>query len=86
MSPDEHDRAVATTSHVPHLVAAGLVSLLEAEHLPLTATGFRDTTRIAAGDPDLWTAILVNNSQPVIDQITRLIARLGEFRDALDAG
>ena len=85
MSAEEHDRVVAATSHVPHIVAAGLASLLKSEQFPLAAAGFRDTTRIAAGDPDLWTAILINNPQPVSDQLSRVLHRLGEIRDALDA-
>jgi prephenate dehydrogenase len=84
MSPEAHDRAVAATSHVPHVVAAGLASLLEQGQFPLAATGFLDTTRIAAGDPDLWTAILVNNARPVSEQLARLLERLDELRGALD--
>lgn len=85
MSPEEHDLAIAGTSHVPHVVAAGLASLLEPDQFPLAATGFLDTTRIAAGDPDLWTAILVNNARPVADQLARLTHRLDEVRDALES-
>jgi prephenate dehydrogenase len=85
MSPDAHDRAVAITSHLPHVVAAGLASMLLEELIPLAATGFRDTTRIAAGDADLWTSILISNAGPVKDGLSRLMQRLGQIHDALAA-
>ena len=83
MDPEEHDRALALTSHVPHLVAAALVSLLNSELLPLTATGFRDTTRVAAGDPALWTGIMLQNRQSVLAGLQLLAESLDRFREAL---
>lgn len=85
MSPEEHDRAVALTSHVPHLVAAALAGTLPDELRELAATGFRDTTRVAAGDPALWTAIFAQNSAAVRAALGTVLDRLGEFRTALDA-
>lgn len=86
MSPEEHDRALALTSHLPHLLAAALAGLLPAELFDLAATGFRDTTRVAAGDPELWTAIFAHNQLAVRDGLARLSSRLDDFRQALDAG
>jgi prephenate dehydrogenase len=86
MDPDEHDQALAHTSHLPHLVAAALASTLRPELYELTATGFRDTTRVAAGDPSIWTAIFAENRLPVIAALELLNARLSRFRQALDAG
>jgi prephenate dehydrogenase len=83
MSPDDHDRAVALTSHLPHLVAAALAGLLPPELHDLTASGFRDTTRVAAGDSALWTAIFVQNRGPVLDALARLEEALAQFRQAL---
>jgi prephenate dehydrogenase len=83
MSPEEHDRAVAQTSHVPHLLAAALAAALPEELLALTATGFRDTTRIASGDPELWTGILLQNRQAVMEALARLEAILQQVRTAL---
>jgi cyclohexadieny/prephenate dehydrogenase len=83
MEPEEHDRTLALTSHVPHLVAAALVSLLKSELLPLTATGFRDTTRVAAGDPALWTGIMLQNREPVLAGLQLLGKSLDRFREAL---
>src|ERR1700677_3907791 len=56
MKPGEHDRALAMTSHLPHLLAAALAGVLPSKWRELTASGFRDTTRIAASDPQLWSA------------------------------
>jgi prephenate dehydrogenase len=80
LSPDEHDRAVARTSHVPHLlaslVAARLVDAPE-DHLALTGQGVRDVTRVAAGDPTLYGQIVTQNADAVL-------ALLGEVRTQLD--
>lgn len=84
MSPEEHDRAVARTSHVPHLVAAALAGSLPKELHSMTATGFRDTTRIAAGDPELWTAILLQNCEAVLDGLASVEEYLRRFRAALN--
>ena len=86
MSSEDHDRALATTSHVPHVAAAAVAAQLKQEWLDLAATGFRDTTRIAAGDPDLWSAILLANREPVGAGLANLIDRLDEFRTAIADG
>lgn len=86
MSPEEHDQALATTSHVPHVVAAALASQLTDDIRNLAATGFRDTTRIAAGDPELWTAILLANADSLAGGIDRIIEQLGAFREAVRSG
>jgi prephenate dehydrogenase len=82
-SPSEHDRLLATTSHLPHVVAAALVSLIDEENQSFAATGFRDTTRVAGGDPDLWTAILSRNSQHVTDAIRAMRQSLKQFQNAV---
>jgi prephenate dehydrogenase len=81
MSPVEHDRAVARTSHIPHLLAAlaaGRLAEAPTDHLALTGQGVRDVTRVAAGDPVLYGQIVSANSEAVLDL-------LGEVRDRLDA-
>ena len=85
MDPAEHDRALAMTSHLPHLLAAALAGILPQTWNDLTATGFRDTTRIAAGDPELWSAIFAHNRDSVLDALHLLQARLAEFQTALEA-
>jgi prephenate dehydrogenase len=83
MSPEEHDRGLALTSHLPHLAASALAGLLPPELAGLTATGFRDATRIAAGDPRLWTAIFRANRGPLLEALARYAAHLEKFRAAL---
>ena len=81
MSPEDHDRALAITSHLPHAVASILASMLDTETRDFAATGFRDTTRIAAGDPNIWTGIFLQNAVPVSKQIDEFIERLTRLRD-----
>ncbi len=86
MSPAEHDDALALTSHVPHLAAVAMAAATPAELLHLTATGWRDTTRIAGGDPNLWMAILSANRQHVVDGLGKLEQTVGKLREALEQG
>jgi prephenate dehydrogenase len=83
MDPEEHDRALALTSHLPHLVASALAGILPRELHKLTATGFQDTTRVAMGDPSIWTAIFSQNPAALLEALQRLERRLDEFRVAL---
>ncbi len=85
MSPEAHDRALAQTSHVPHAVAAALAASLDVENRGLTAGGFQDTTRIAAGDPELWTAILLANAGEVAAGLRSVSARLAELLAAVES-
>ncbi len=86
MTPQEHDKALALTSHLPHLLASALAGILPDELRDLTATGFRDTTRVAAGDPSIWTGIFTQNRGAVLHALEALDVRLGAFRAALEAG
>lgn len=82
MAPDEHDRAVARISHLPHLMSVLVAGRLvdgPAEHLALSGQGVRDVTRVAGSDPGLWQQIITANAQPV----TRLLVELREDLDAL---
>jgi len=86
MSPAAHDRAVAATSHLPHLVAAALADAVPLAGMPLTAGGFRDTTRIAGGDPELWTQILLDNRENVLRALQPFEKIVATFRQALEGG
>jgi prephenate dehydrogenase len=68
LSPAEHDLAVAEISHMPHLVAALLVTQAGPKSLPLAAGGFRDTTRVASASPGLWIEILQANREALARQ------------------
>ncbi|MBN1808583.1 MAG: prephenate dehydrogenase [Planctomycetes bacterium] len=83
LSPAEHDRLLAFSSHLPHVVAAALARTLPAEADMLASSGFLDTTRIAAGSPRLWSEIMRQNSAGVADALQRLIGDLACFRESL---
>lgn len=83
MDAAEHDRALALTSHLPHLVASALAGSLPPGLDDLAATGFRDTTRLASGDPRLWEAIFRANRAGVLEALGQFEERLRTFRDAL---
>ena len=72
LSPEEHDAAVSDISHLPHLLAAALVSMQSRSAMPLAGKGFIDTTRIASGDARLWRDILLDNRDNVLTSLTRL--------------
>jgi prephenate dehydrogenase len=79
-TPEEHDKAVARTSHVPHLLASLVAARLAdapEEHLALSGQGVRDVTRVAAGDPGLYGQIVAANADAVL-------GLLGEVRGELD--
>jgi prephenate dehydrogenase len=86
LAPDEHDRMLALTSHLPHVVAAALATLVGDEERPFAATGFRDTTRIAAGDAAVWTPILLGNGASLVESLDRLTDELARLRDAVTRG
>ena len=84
--PGEHDRMLADVSHLPHLVAAAIVAIQEERSLVVAGSGFKDSTRIAAGDAVLWRDIFMDNKEPVIRALDRLLAGLREYRTAMQAG
>jgi prephenate dehydrogenase len=83
LSPEEHDRALAATSHLPHLVAAALAAATPEEWLRLAGTGWGDATRIAGGDASLWTQIFGQNRAAVVDALRRFEHRLAALAGAL---
>lgn len=85
---EEHDRAVAFVSHVPQLVSSLLAKQLldaPASALDLAGQGLRDTTRIAASDPALWTAIIAGNAGPVAQILRSLEENLSVLVERLDS-
>jgi cyclohexadieny/prephenate dehydrogenase len=83
LTPEEHDLALATTSHLPHVIAALLAGQLPTKWMPFAASGFRDTTRVAAGDPALWTAIARENAPALSLALDQFDERLQELRKAV---
>jgi prephenate dehydrogenase len=89
MSPGAHDAALARTSHLPHTVASALAAAV-ARAIPawphLAGGGYRDSTRIALGQPDLWTGILMANRHEISTSIAELAEILQNIRAALESG
>lgn len=71
LSPDEHDRLLADVSHLPHALAAALVSMQDERAMNLAGKGFLDTTRIAGGDGALWRDILLDNRSNIHRSLRR---------------
>jgi prephenate dehydrogenase len=90
IAPDDHDRLMAAVSHLPHVVANLLVAqateALVGETLPATGPSFRDATRVAGSNPELWAQIYTANRAALGAQIDDLARRLGEVRALLHAG
>lgn len=84
MSPQEHDTHLAAVSHVPHLVSALVARMADPESRPLVGSGWQDITRVAAGDPALWTAICQENRVAISRQLEKLAADLDQLRQLVD--
>jgi prephenate dehydrogenase len=86
-----HDQVTAVISHVPHLVAAGLVQLLRKQNDPVLAArfiggGFRDTTRIASSDADMWADICMTNGENIAAELDATIALLADVAQRIRSG
>lgn len=90
MDYNEHDYSVAAISHLPHLIAAGLVNMVEEKDSTnkymhtLAAGGFRDTTRIASSSPEVWEQICITNSLNISLLLEDYIERLTTLKSSLD--
>ena len=90
MTPKHHDRVLGITSHLPHLIAFSIVGTandleedIKSEVIKYSAGGFRDFTRIAAGDPTMWRDIFLNNKEAVLDVLQRFNEDLTELQKAI---
>ena len=84
-SPEAHDRALAWSSHLPHVVASALAGSVPIDALELAAGAYRDGSRVASADPGLWSAILLDNRARLLEAIDGFDRRLTELRDAVEA-
>jgi len=87
MPAKQHDELVAGTSHVPHVAASAIVLACKQDPQslqPLIGTGFRDTTRIASGDPSIWRDILKTNPRAVAEGIRQLQNQLSRIAEAIE--
>ncbi len=89
---ENHDAAVAVVSHVPHLMASSLVQLAmrhaddQQALMRLAAGGFKDTTRIAAGSPELWSGIVFDNAAALGEGLAEVQQIIASFEAALTSG
>ncbi len=84
MSPEKHDSMLALTSHLPHAVSAVLASLPNEAERDCTGTGFESMVRLAGGHPDIWTDILHENAENVLEAMARFRDRLAELTRILE--
>ena len=93
MSADHHDKVLAVTSHLPHLIAYTIVGTatdledsLKSEVIEFSASGFRDFTRIAASDPVMWRDVFLNNREAVLEILQRFTEDLTALQRAIRWG
>lgn len=86
---EQHDRCASIISHIPHITAAALVNLLDKNPddlqacITLAGGGFKDTTRIASSNADMWADICMSNSEPIIEHLSQLQAILSNVITAI---
>ena len=91
MDPEYHDKVLAITSHIPHLIAYNIVgtandlaNISKKEVVKYSAGGFRDFTRIAASDPIMWRDIFINNSSAVLEMLNYFSNDLDKLKSAIE--
>ena len=88
LKPDEHDRIVANLSHLPHLIAAVLMTSVGTKCTPtemktFTGNGLKDTTRISAGSPELWSQILTMNRANILNGLDKFKTAINILQQSL---
>ena len=93
MDPDHHDRVLAITSHLPHIIAYNIVgtaddleAVTESEVIKYSASGFRDFTRLAASDPTMWRDVCLHNQDAILEMLGRFSEDLTALRRAIRRG
>jgi prephenate dehydrogenase len=91
LTPEAHDQSVSRSSHLPHLIAATLANLVldpkaPREQAKLCANGFRDTTRIASGSPEMWRDIALANQRYIGTALTEFVRHLQRLNRAIGKG
>jgi prephenate dehydrogenase len=92
LDPDQHDRMVASVSHMPHLVAASIANIagdLDRElpgTLSLAAGSFRDTTRVAMSPPELWREVIFSNRPYILEMLEKIQQEIGHFSQIIRDG
>jgi prephenate dehydrogenase len=83
MNPETHDRAVACTSHMPHLLAFILVNEC-CEYLSAAGGSFKDATRVAKSNPEMWAHVFIENRRNIVKSVKSLILQLEKMSDLID--
>ncbi|MBP1588516.1 MAG: prephenate dehydrogenase [Clostridia bacterium] len=84
---EEHDRIIAFTSQLAHVVSSAYIkSPTASAHKGFSAGSYKDMTRVAWLNPEMWTELFLENSDYLLEEIDNMIRSLGEYRDALASG
>lgn len=83
MSPEKHDKEISRLSHLPHAVSAALSNSCSKKDLRLAAGGFKDTTRIASGSPELWKDIFITNKKNILNDVKVFKRELSKIEKTL---
>jgi len=86
MTPAEHDRTLARTSHLPHLLSALLADRLQLQEAQYTGPGYHSMTRLASGLPELWRDIVADNAGAILDAINDYEWALKDLRGKIECG
>jgi cyclohexadieny/prephenate dehydrogenase len=93
MDPQHHDRVLAIVSHLPHLIAYNIVGtaddlelVTQSEVIKYSATGFRDFTRLAASDPEMWRDVCLNNRDAILEMLSRFSEDLASLQRSIRWG
>ncbi|MFH1406926.1 MAG: prephenate dehydrogenase [Candidatus Omnitrophota bacterium] len=86
LSAPAHDKILAQVSHLPHIVAVALIKAVDRNSLKFAAGGFRDTTRIAAGEPAMWRDICLTNKAKLVKAIDRYVKAIAQLRKDIAGG
>jgi prephenate dehydrogenase len=86
LTPDEHDETLAYVSHLPHLLAYGLMESVPTKYFEYASQGLKDTTRVAASSPQMWNDICMANSKNILNALDHCVELLAHFRKAIVSG
>ena len=85
-TPEEHDRVIAFTSQLPHIISSAYIKSTTAmRHTGMHAGSYRDMSRVATLQPDMWTELFLRNKEPLLDELDQFIQHLQQYRDAIAA-
>jgi prephenate dehydrogenase len=83
MTPSAHDSILASLSHLPHIAAAALAALIPPDQLQLAGGAYRDATRVALSDPDMWIPIFLQNRDAILSALREFDVQLRSFQSAI---